>query len=47
LRTWVEEKIRKLMDLAIPMGGKDHSKRFVEMVKRCEELYAQAKKLLE
>jgi len=35
------------MDLAIPMGWKDHSKEVVEMVKRCEESYTQAKKLLE
>jgi hypothetical protein len=35
------------MDLAIPMGWKDHSKEVVEMVKGCAELYTQAKKLLE
>jgi hypothetical protein len=35
------------MDLNIPMGRKGHSKKIVGMVKRCEELYAQAKKLLE
>ncbi len=27
------------MDLAIPMGRKDHSKEVVEMVKGCEKLY--------
>jgi exonuclease VII small subunit len=35
------------MDLAIPMGWTNHSKEVVEMVKGCEELYAQTKKLLE
>jgi exonuclease VII small subunit len=35
------------MDLTIPMGQKDHFKEAMEMVKRCEEKYAQAKKLLE
>lgn len=40
------KEIRKLVNLAIPMGWKDHSKEVVEMVKRCEE-YTQAKKLLE
>ncbi len=34
------------MNLAIPMGKRDHSKEVVKMVKRLEELYAQAKKLL-
>jgi hypothetical protein len=38
---------KKPMDVAIPMGKRDHSKEVVEMVKRLEELYAQAKKLLE
>jgi hypothetical protein len=35
------------MDLAIPMGWKDHSKEVVEMVKGHEDKYAWAKKLLE
>jgi hypothetical protein len=35
------------MDLAIPMRRTNHSKEVVEMVKGCEELYAQTKKLLE
>jgi hypothetical protein len=35
------------MDLAIPMGKRDHSKEVVKMIKMLEELYAQAKKLLE
>ncbi len=34
------------MDITIPMGQRDHSKKVVEMVKRCEEKYAQTKKLL-
>jgi hypothetical protein len=38
---------KKPMDLAIPMGQKDHSKEVVEMVKGCEELYARTKKLLD
>jgi len=41
------KEAKKPMDLAIPMGKKDHSKEVVKMVKRLEELYAQAKKLLE
>jgi len=41
------KEAKKPMDLAIPMGKRDHSKEVVEMVKRLEELYAQAKKLLE
>jgi hypothetical protein len=35
------------MDLAIPMGQKDHSKEAMEMVKRRKEKYARGKKLLE
>ncbi len=38
------------MDLAIPMGKRDHSKevvKMIKMIKMLEELYAQAKKLLE
>jgi hypothetical protein len=35
------------MDLTIPMGQKDHFKETMEMVKRREKKYAQAKKLLE
>jgi hypothetical protein len=34
------KEVRKPMDLAIPMGQRDHSKEIVEMVKGCEELYA-------
>jgi hypothetical protein len=33
----------KPMDLTIPMGQKDHSKKVVEMVKGCEELYTKPK----
>jgi hypothetical protein len=36
----------KLMDLAIPMGWRDHFKEYVEFVKGCEEKYAQAKKFI-
>jgi hypothetical protein len=43
----VGKEIRKLMDLTIPMGQRDHSKEVVEMVKGREEKYAQANKLLE
>ncbi len=35
------------MDLAIPMGRKDHSKEVVEMVKGHEKLYTLPKKFLE
>jgi hypothetical protein len=35
------------MDLAIPIGWRDHFKEAMEMVKGCEELYDQAKRLLE
>ncbi len=38
---------KKLMDLAIPMGWNEPSKEAIGMVKRYEELYTQAKKLLE
>jgi len=41
------KETKKLMDLTIPMGSIYHSKEIMEMVKRCEEKYAQAKKLLE
>ncbi len=41
------KKAKKLMDLAIHVGKKDHSKKVVEMVNMLEKLYAQAKKLLE
>ncbi len=34
------KKVRKPMDLAIPMGQRDHSKEAMEMVKGCEKLYA-------
>jgi hypothetical protein len=34
------KEIRKLMDLAIPMGKIDHFKETMEMVKGCEEKYA-------
>jgi hypothetical protein len=37
---------KKLMDLAIPVGRRNHSKEVVEMVKGHEEKYTQAKKLL-
>jgi hypothetical protein len=40
------KEAKKPMDLAIPMGLKDHSKKTVKMVKGCEKLYAQANKLL-
>jgi hypothetical protein len=33
------KEVRKLMDLTIPMRQKDHSKKILEMVKGCEELY--------
>jgi hypothetical protein len=36
LGTWVGKNITKLMDLTIPMGQKDHSKKIVGMVKRHE-----------
>ncbi len=41
------KEVKKPMDLAIPMGRKDHSKEVVEMVKGYEKLYTLAKKLLE
>jgi hypothetical protein len=41
------KEAKKLMDLAIPMGQKDHFKETMEIVKGCEEKYAQTKKLLE
>jgi hypothetical protein len=33
------KEVKKLMDLTIPMGWKDHSKEVVEMVKGHEEKY--------
>jgi hypothetical protein len=33
------KETRKLMDLAIPMGHRDHSKEVVEMVKGQEDKY--------
>jgi hypothetical protein len=41
------KEARKPMDLAIPMGRKDHSKEVVEMVKGHEKLYTLPKKFLE
>ncbi len=41
------KEARKPMDLSIPMGHNDHSNEVMEMVKRHEKKYAQAKKLLE
>jgi hypothetical protein len=43
----LRKEAKKLMDLAIPMGGKYHSKEVVEMVKGCEKKYTRIKKLLE
>jgi hypothetical protein len=40
----LKKKTMKPMDLTIPMGQKDHSKKFMEMVKGCEELCAEPKK---
>jgi hypothetical protein len=34
------KKVRKPMDLAIPMGQRDHFKEAMEMVKGHEKLYA-------
>jgi hypothetical protein len=42
LAFWKE--IKKTMDVAIPMGRRDHSKEAEEMVRGCEKLYTQAKK---
>jgi hypothetical protein len=39
----LKKKTMKPMELTIPMGQKDHSKKVVEMVKGCEELYAEPK----
>jgi uncharacterized protein YecT (DUF1311 family) len=41
------KEAKKLMDLAIPMGCRNHSNEAMKMVKGLEEKYAQAKKLLE
>jgi len=38
------KEVRKPMDLAIPMGWRDHSKEVVEMVKEHEEKYTQGVK---
>jgi hypothetical protein len=43
----LRKEAKKLMDLAIPMGCKFHSKEVVEMVKGHEEKYARTKKFLE
>jgi len=43
----LEIENKKSMDLTIPMGQRDHSKEAMEMVKRHEEKYSRAKKLLE
>ncbi len=43
----LEIENKKSMDLTIPMGQRDHSKEAMEMVKRHEEKYFRAKKLLE
>jgi hypothetical protein len=42
-----QETNNPLMDLAIPMGQKDHSNEVMEMVKRHGKLYAQPNKLLD
>jgi hypothetical protein len=34
------KEVRKLMDLTIPMGRRDHSKKVVEMVDGREDKYA-------
>ncbi len=41
------KEAKKLMDLTIPMGRKDHSKEVVEMVKGQEEKCTETKKLLQ
>jgi hypothetical protein len=41
------KKTKKPMDLTIPMGRRGHSKEITEMVKRWQEMYTWAKKLLE
>jgi hypothetical protein len=41
------KEVKKLMDLVIPMGWRDHSKETVGMIKGREEKNAWAKKLLE
>jgi hypothetical protein len=40
------KEAKKLMDLVIPMGWRNHSKETVGTIKGCEEKYAWAKKLL-
>ncbi len=42
-----KEAMKPLVELAIHVGQKDHSKKAMEMVKGHEELYAQPNKLLE
>jgi hypothetical protein len=41
------KEAKKLMDLAIPMGRRDHFKEAMEMVKGREKKYVRTKKLLE
>jgi hypothetical protein len=41
------KEVKKLMDLSIPMGQRDHSKEVMEVVKGRKMKYAQANKLLE
>jgi len=41
----LRKEANKPMDLAIPMGQRDHSEEVVDMVQGCEELYARTKKL--
>jgi hypothetical protein len=36
----LRKEAKKPMDLTIPMGQRDHSKKYVEMVKGREKLYA-------
>ncbi len=42
LAFWKEA--RKTMDVAIPMGRRDHSKEIEERVRGCEKLHTPAKK---
>jgi len=41
------KEARKLMDLTIPMGCKEHFYEAMKMIKRLEKINAQTKKLLE
>ncbi len=43
----LRKEAKKPMDLAIPMGQREPSKESIGMVEGHEELYTQAKKLLE